>query len=359
MTRVLKGEGFDSAQVLIPLGVCIVLDRRRRLVRRAQAAPGGGASERAARWRRPALAALALVPLRRRSACASCSTSTRRASRCSRSSSSASISMPTATTRRPGTWPPGRRAARAAGLCARARPGREVRRAVDRPRDHDGAGARHAAWAASWCARAIAACGRGLAGRRDPHLGADAARAFYAGFGFVAVGPPYLEDGIEHTEMLRDPRGAPETARKKYNRPSLERPHAFSQAVRRDRRRRRPRRHRGRARRCAHGRGDAAADAPHRDARADELQPVDRRHRQGPSGQGDRCARRRDGRGGRRGRHPVPHPERLEGAGGARDARPGGPGAVPRGDPAAPREPAEPLAVPGRLRRPDRRQATV
>jgi ElaA protein len=27
--------------------------------------------------------------------------------------------------------------------------------------------------------------------------------AFYASFGFVAVGPPYLEDGIDHTEMLR------------------------------------------------------------------------------------------------------------------------------------------------------------
>ncbi|MEP7302082.1 MAG: GNAT family N-acetyltransferase [Caldimonas sp.] len=26
---------------------------------------------------------------------------------------------------------------------------------------------------------------------------------FYAGLGFVAVGLPYLEDGIEHTEMLR------------------------------------------------------------------------------------------------------------------------------------------------------------
>jgi ElaA protein len=27
--------------------------------------------------------------------------------------------------------------------------------------------------------------------------------AFYASFGFVAVGSPYLEDDIEHTEMLR------------------------------------------------------------------------------------------------------------------------------------------------------------
>lgn len=28
-------------------------------------------------------------------------------------------------------------------------------------------------------------------------------QAFYASFGFVAVGSPYLEDGIDHTEMLR------------------------------------------------------------------------------------------------------------------------------------------------------------
>ncbi len=33
-------------------------------------------------------------------------------------------------------------------------------------------------------------------------------QAFYASFGFVAVGPPYLEDGIDHTEMLRPARGA-------------------------------------------------------------------------------------------------------------------------------------------------------
>ena len=37
------------------------------------------------------------------------------------------------------------------------------------------------------------------------------------------------------------------------------------------------------------------------------LQPVDRRHRQGPSRQGGRRARRRDGARHRRGRHPVPH----------------------------------------------------
>jgi ElaA protein len=31
---------------------------------------------------------------------------------------------------------------------------------------------------------------------------------FYEDFGFVAVGPPYLEDGIDHTEMLRAGRAA-------------------------------------------------------------------------------------------------------------------------------------------------------
>ncbi|HTJ04437.1 MAG TPA: GNAT family N-acetyltransferase [Caldimonas sp.] len=31
---------------------------------------------------------------------------------------------------------------------------------------------------------------------------------FYASFGFVAVGSPYLEDGIDHTEMIRREAGA-------------------------------------------------------------------------------------------------------------------------------------------------------
>jgi ElaA protein len=31
--------------------------------------------------------------------------------------------------------------------------------------------------------------------------------AFYASLGFVAVGPPYVEDGIDHTEMLRPAAG--------------------------------------------------------------------------------------------------------------------------------------------------------
>jgi hypothetical protein len=42
-----------------------------------------------------------------------------------------------------------------------------------------------------------------MAGDRSPHRRADAARVFYAALGFVAIGPPYLEDGIDHTEMLR------------------------------------------------------------------------------------------------------------------------------------------------------------
>jgi ElaA protein len=32
-------------------------------------------------------------------------------------------------------------------------------------------------------------------------------KAFYTGFGFVAVGAPYLEDSIDHTEMLRPAEG--------------------------------------------------------------------------------------------------------------------------------------------------------
>ena len=51
-----------------------------------------------------------------------------------------------------------------------------------------------------------------------------------------------------------------------------------------------------RARQRAHGCQDAAADAQSRYARGDELQPVDRRHRQGPSGARGRRARRRHGR---------------------------------------------------------------
>jgi len=35
---------------------------------------------------------------------------------------------------------------------------------------------------------------------------------FYASLGFVAVGPPYLEDGVDHTEMLRPPPSGPAPA---------------------------------------------------------------------------------------------------------------------------------------------------
>ena len=66
---------------------------------------------------------------------------------------------------------------------------------------------------------------------------------------------------------------------------------AFRDRIRCHRDRRRPCRHRGRAGGGAHGQAHAAADPQHRDARADELQSGHRRHRQGPPGQGDRCAR--------------------------------------------------------------------
>ena len=58
----------------------------------------------------------------------------------------------------------------------------------------------------------------------------------------------------------------------------------------------------------------------------DELQPGDRRHRQGPPGQGDRRARRRRWRAPRIARGiQFAHAEREQGSGGARDARAGRP----------------------------------
>ena len=94
---------------------------------------------------------------------------------------------------------------------------------------------------------------------------------FYAGFGFVAVGAPYLEDGIDHTEMLRAAGGArrllpigPHGPRalgqslsraEKIQSASLRWiPHGPFPTLRRHRDRRRPCRHRGGAGRGAHGR---------------------------------------------------------------------------------------------------------
>ena len=53
--------------------------------------------------------------------------------------------------------------------------------------------------------------------------------------------------------------------------------------------------------------------------------------------------------------HPVPHAQFEQGAGGARDARAGRPRPLPPGDPPAPREPAEPHALPAAGRRPHAR----
>ena len=105
--------------------------------------------------------------------------------------------------------------------------------------------------------------------------------------------------------------------------------------LRRHRHRRRPCRHRGGAGGRPHGRAHAAAHPEHRDAGADELQPGDRRHRQGTPGARDRCARRRHGARRRSRRHPVPDPECQQGPGGARHARPGRPAALPAGHPRA------------------------
>ena len=81
--------------------------------------------------------------------------------------------------------------------------------------------------------------------------------------------------------------------------------------VRRHRRRRRPRRLRGRARRRAHGLRDAAAEPEPRHDGADGLQPLGRRPRQGAAGARDRRARRRDGAAGGPRVHPRQGPQRL------------------------------------------------
>ena len=51
--------------------------------------------------------------------------------------------------------------------------------------------------------RAIAHCSEACPGL-GIHISAQSRlERFYAGFGFVATRPPYLEDGIPHTDMLR------------------------------------------------------------------------------------------------------------------------------------------------------------
>jgi hypothetical protein len=80
------------------------------------------------------------------------------------------------------------------------------------------------------------------------------------------------------------------------------------------------------------------------------VQPGDRRRGQGPPGQGDRRARRGDGPGHRRHRHPVPAAQRVEGPGGTLDAGPGRQAPLPRGDAGAARGRARRGAAPGRGR---------
>jgi len=51
--------------------------------------------------------------------------------------------------------------------------------------------------------RAIAQCGLVFPGQAIRISAQTQLEAFYAEMGFIAVGIPYLEDGIAHTEMLR------------------------------------------------------------------------------------------------------------------------------------------------------------
>ncbi len=53
--------------------------------------------------------------------------------------------------------------------------------------------------------RAVVHCAQAFPGHGIRISAQTRLERFYAGFGFVAVGPPYLEDGIRHTEMLRPP----------------------------------------------------------------------------------------------------------------------------------------------------------
>ena len=131
-------------------------------------------------------------------------------------------------------------------------------------------------------------------------------------------------------------------------------PHALCHGIRGHCDRRRPCGHGSRAGGRAHGCTHAAADAQYRNARADELQSGDRRHRQGSFGEGNRCAGGRDGARGRRGRHPVPHPQCEQGTRGSRDARASRPATLQARHPSPARDPAELGIVPaggGRHRR--------
>ena len=51
--------------------------------------------------------------------------------------------------------------------------------------------------------RAIVGCTEAFPGQGIRISAQTRLEPFYAGLGFVAVGPPYLEDGIPHTEMVR------------------------------------------------------------------------------------------------------------------------------------------------------------
>ncbi len=55
--------------------------------------------------------------------------------------------------------------------------------------------------------RAIAHCAQAFPGQGIRISAQTRLERFYAEFGFAAVGAPYLEDGIAHTEMLRPPFG--------------------------------------------------------------------------------------------------------------------------------------------------------
>ena len=211
--------------------------------------------------------------------------------------------------------------------------------------------------------RVIEACCRGVAGSRDPDLGAGPAGTLHREAGFSAVRPPYLRTASPHRDAGGQFRRSDDRAPLRSRTPtpwnavpkgrSLQSSLRYQEAVGMPfpktfgchRRRRWSRRHRGGARGSAQRRFDVAADAQRRDVGPDELQPVDRRHRRG---------------------HLVKEIDALGGAMAMAADEAGiqfgilngskGPAVratraqadrvlVPRGDPAAPRESAEPMVV--------------